>query len=322
MRHAAFAALLLAAAATPAAAQLKELNVGIISTEASKNLRATWEPFLEDMAKKTGYKVTGFYASDYAGVIEALRFNKVQVAWFGNASAIQAVDRAGAEVFVQRVDVHGNPGYWSLIVVHKDSPLKSLEDLIACGKNCTFGNGDPNSTSGFHVPLAFAFAPKGIDPKAHFKTMTTAGHEANSLAVANKQVDAATNNTENLTRLEKTAPAARANIREIWRSPLIPSDPMVWRKDLPEADKAKIKAFFLSYGREGENKAKELEILKGLLLAPFRESSDKQLVPIRLLILNRDLLRAEQDKALSDAERAKKVAEIKAQIAKWQKELN
>ena len=55
-----------------------------------------------------------FIAPDYAGVIEAMRFNKVHIAWFGNKSAIEAVNRAGGEVFVQTVDVTGNPGYWSL----------------------------------------------------------------------------------------------------------------------------------------------------------------------------------------------------------------
>ncbi len=62
--------------------------------------------------------------------------------------------------------------------------------------------------------------------------MRNANHEANALAAANKLVHAAANNSENLDRLEKTAPASRANLRVIWTSPLIPSDPFVWRKDL------------------------------------------------------------------------------------------
>ena len=53
-------------------------------------------------------KVNGFYPSDYAGVIEAMRFNKVQLAWFGNASAIQAVDRADGEIFVQKTYSDGS----------------------------------------------------------------------------------------------------------------------------------------------------------------------------------------------------------------------
>ena len=54
-----------------------------------------------------------------------MRFNKVQVAWYGNKSAMEAVDRANGEVFAQMVTADGSPGYWSLLIAHKDSPLKS-----------------------------------------------------------------------------------------------------------------------------------------------------------------------------------------------------
>jgi phosphonate transport system substrate-binding protein len=66
-----------------AAAQTKELNFGFISTESSSNLKTAWQPLLDDMSKATGIKVNAFFAPDYAGVIEGMRFNKVQVAWMG-----------------------------------------------------------------------------------------------------------------------------------------------------------------------------------------------------------------------------------------------
>jgi len=102
-----------------------ELNFGIISTEASVNQKKVWEPFLQAMAKSTGYKINGFYATDYAGVIEAMRFSKIQVAWYGNKSGIEAVDRASGEVFAQVVATDGSLGYYSHIIVHKDSPTAS-----------------------------------------------------------------------------------------------------------------------------------------------------------------------------------------------------
>src|SRR5262245_2792083 len=98
-------AVMLAATAGPA----EEVNFGIISTETTANLKTIWDPFLADMTKKTGLNIKAFYASDYAGVIEAMRFNKVQVAWFGNKSAMEAVDRASGEIFAQTVDKDGNP---------------------------------------------------------------------------------------------------------------------------------------------------------------------------------------------------------------------
>ena len=79
------------------AAEVQELNFGIIATENAGAMKQMWEPFLEDMGKAAGVKVNGFYATDYTGIIEAQRFNKIQIAWYGNKSAIDAVDRAGGK---------------------------------------------------------------------------------------------------------------------------------------------------------------------------------------------------------------------------------
>ncbi|HCR5716047.1 TPA: phosphate/phosphite/phosphonate ABC transporter substrate-binding protein, partial [Shigella flexneri] len=146
---------------TPAHAeeQEKALNFGIISTESQQNLKPQWTPFLQDMEKKLGVKVNAFFfAPDYAGIIQGMRFNKVDIAWYGNLSAMEAVDRANGQVFAQTVAADGSPGYWSVLIVNKDSPINNLNDLLAKRKDLTFGNGDPNSTSGFLVPGYYVFA--------------------------------------------------------------------------------------------------------------------------------------------------------------------
>src|SRR5215471_2811386 len=245
--------LLIASVGTAAAQAPVEINFGVISTEASVNQKKNWEPFLQSIGTSTGFKINGFYSTDYAGVIEAMRFNKVQVAWFGNKSGMEAADRAGAEVFAQIVSRDGNIGYYSHVIVHRDSPFAKLDDILKCDKSLDFGIGDPNSTSGFLVPTAYIFAARNIDPKACFKTVRNANHQANAMAVANRQVNAATNNSEGLQRIATTAPDARNQIKIIWTSPLIPLDPLVWRKDLDPAVKAKLYTFLLSYGRIGSN---------------------------------------------------------------------
>lgn len=318
VRSALAAAVLVMTVTASAAQELKELNFGIISTEASANLKKGWEPFLRAMEKGTGLKVNGFYASDYAGVIEAMRFGKVHIAWYGNKSAMEAVDRSSGEVFIQSVDSDGNPGYWSHLIAHKDSPLQTLDDALKCDKTLDFGNGDPNSTSGFLVPTTYVFAAKGIEPKQCFKSVRNAGHEANAMAVANKQVSVATNNSENLRRLEVTAPEARKNIKVIWTSPLIASDPLVWRKDLSPEVKARVYTWLASYGRIGasEEIAEAKKILAELQWAPFNPSSNRQLLPIRQLEANKSLLRVMSDDKLSEQEKKTKSAELKAEIAK------
>lgn len=299
------------------------INFGIISTESQQNLKTNWEPLLKDLAAKTGLEVKPFFASDYAGIIEGMRFGKVQMAWYGNKSAMEAVDRANGEVFVQSMPIAGEPGYWSVIIVPQDSPIQTIDDVLKCDQSLNFGLGDPNSTSGFLVPMTFLFSAKGIDPKTCFKNVTNANHETNAMAVANKQVDAAANNTENMALIQENQPAAFEKIREVWRSPLIPSDPIVWRKDLPEEDKAKIKEFFLTYGTDmstGDIEA-EKAVLAGLKWAPFRESSDLQLLPIRVMELTKSISQLEADTTIAAEEKAKKLEELQAEKAKYEAEL-
>ncbi|MDR1049993.1 MAG: phosphonate ABC transporter substrate-binding protein [Deltaproteobacteria bacterium] len=284
----------------------REVNFGIISTESSQNLRVVWDPFLDDLRKGTGLDVRAFFATDYAGIIEAMRFDKVQLAWYGNKAAMEAVDRAGGEVFMQTLAADGTEGYYSHIIVNADSPLNSIDDMFAKAKDLNFGNGDPNSTSGFLVPGYYVFALNGKDARTAFKRVVTSNHESNALSVANGQVDAATCNSEALERLQLTFPDKRALIKIIWTSPLIPSDPLVWRRDLDPGVKKKIEDFLLAYGKSDP---REQEILGGLQWRGFKKSDDDQLIPIRQLELfkqKKDL----EDRGSLNAEQRSRLAEI------------
>jgi len=291
----------------------KEISFGIISTDSAAAQRDRWEPFFRDMEKKTGLTVKSFYASDYAGVIEAMRFNKVQVAWYGNKAAMEAVDRANGEIFAQLMYADGTYGYHALLITHKDSPYKSLDDVFANGKNINFGIGDPNSTSGFLVPTYYVFSQRKVDPREVFKTVRNGSHGANIQAVLAKQLDVATNNTEDYGRLEATKPDQASQIRVIWKSPLIPSDPFVWRKDLDSASKEKIRNFVLNYAKT--DPAEKL-ILKNIYnYGGFRASTNAQLNPIRQLELFKDRRKIESDSAMSVAEKTVKLAEIDKALA-------
>lgn len=300
------------------AAEVKELNFGIIATEKAGALKQMWEPFLDDMAKAVGVKVNGFYATDYAGIIEAQRFNKVQIAWYGNKSAIDAVDRAGGEVFVQFIDLDGTPGYYSYLITHRDSGIRSLEQVLKNGKDYSFGIGDPQSTSGTLVPTYYVFTMNNLDPKTHFKVIRSSNHEGNFLAVLNKQVDVATSNSEMIQKMKERSPEKLEQIRILWTSPLIPRDPLVWRKDLPADLKKRIQDFMVGYGKD----EREREILKNMYrLAGFKASTDAQLLPIRQLELFKDRRKFESDANISDADKKAKLAEIDGKLAELTRQM-
>ena len=292
------------------------LYFGILATENSTAQREKWGPFLEDLAKGIGMPVEPFFAADYAGVIEGMRFDKVDVVWYGNKSGMVAVDRAGAEIFAQTTEANGDQGYWSVMVTHKDSDL-TYEDVISCGKKIDFGIGDPNSTSGFLVPSTFVFAQNGINPRDCFKTVRNANHETNLISVATKRVDAAVASSGGLYHRLKTAkPEMFENIKEIWRSPLIASDPMAWRPELDEKLKAKIMYFFMTYGRLGtdEEVKQARENLAIIAMGPFIPSSNAQLWPFYEMDQIRMRMSIEGDETFSADEKAAKIKEIDAKI--------
>lgn len=291
--------------------QEKALNFGIISTESQQNLKPQWTPFLQDMEKKLGVKVNAFFAPDYAGIIRGC----ASIKWISHGTAICRRWKrwiAPMAVFAQTVAADGSPGYWSVLIVNKDSPINNLNDLLAKRKDLTFGNGDPNSTSGFLVPGYYVFAKNNISA-SDFKRTVNAGHETNALAVANKQVDVATNNTENLDKLKTSAPEKLKELKVIWKSPLIPCDPIVWRKNLSETTKDKIYDFFMNYGKTPEEKA----VLERTGWAPFRASSDLQLVPIRQLALFKEMQGVKSNKGLNEQDKLAKTTEIQAQLDDW-----
>ena len=303
----------LAALSLSLSAQAQEIGFGIIATDSASTQRERWEPFFRDMEKKTGLKINAFYAPDYAGVIEAMRFNKIQVAWYGNKAAMEALDRAQGEVFAQVMYADGSYGYHGLLITHRDSPYQSLDDVLKNTKSINLGIGDPNSTSGFLVPTYYLFAQNSLDHRTAFKTVRNASHGANIQAVLARQVDVATNNTEDMGKLESARPEQFAQIRVLWKSPLIPSDPFVWRKDLDPAVKARLKTFVLGYAKTDPAEKATLKVIYNY--GGFRESSNAQLLPIRQLELFKERRRIETDDKLGADERARQLAEIDRKLA-------
>ncbi|MBH9330272.1 phosphonate ABC transporter substrate-binding protein [Pseudomonas aeruginosa] len=310
-------ALLAGSLAGMAHADQPVINFGIISTESSQNLKSIWEPFLKDMSQQTGYQVKAFFAPDYAGIIQGMRFDKVDIAWYGNKAAMEAVDRAHGEIFAQTVAASGAPGYWSLLIANKDSKIDSVEDMLANAKSLTFGNGDPNSTSGYLVPGYYVFAKNNVDPVKAFKRTLNSSHEVNALAVANKQVDVATFNTEGMERLELTQPEKARQLKVIWKSPLIPGDPLVWRNTLSDEQKNKLRDFFFKYGANAEQK----KVLADLQWSKFQPSDDDQLLPIRQLELFKQRTDVANTANRGAEEKAAKLKALDEELAKLEKRM-
>ena len=141
--------------------------------------------------------------------------------------------------------------------------------------------------------------------------MRSANHETNLISVASKQVDVATNNNESFEKFARRNPDKAKEIKVIWKSPLIPSDPMMYRKDLNPDLKARIRNFFVTYGGNERERA----ALKKIGIGGFRASDDNQLLPIRQLELFKTKLAIERDERMPAAEKQAKLDGINRKLA-------
>ena len=224
------------------AQETKVLRVGAIPSEDSQKVRAAYKPLVDYLEKQTGMKVELFVATDYSGVIEAMRSGKLDVAYFGPFSYIMAADKANAEAFAVEQKKGSGTSYRSIVITSPESGINSLEDL----KGHSFAFVDPASTSGNLVPRSF-LKKKGIDPDQDFKSVIYAGgHDACELAVKNHKVDAAADADDNYDLMKANGLISDKDIKVIFTSDPIPNSPWAWRKDLPEDLKAKIKTAFLN----------------------------------------------------------------------------
>lgn len=285
-----------------------DINFSILATENSQNLGARWAPLLADMEAQTGLKIKAFFAPNYATLVTAMQSGNTQVGWFSNKPGWEVVKDGEAEVFLRSADPSGIDGYKSNVIVAANSTL-TIEDILRCGRTMDFGMGDANSTSGTLAPLAYLFAPRGIRPTECFKTVRAANHEANVRSVASGLLPAATNNSTSLQVLGASDPELIRGIKVIWESPTLPEDPIIWRVDLDPTKKAKIRNFFINYGRQGDaaQQRRERAILASLSFGLFQPANNDHLLPVRILSATEELIQAQadQDPARIDAAQQK-----------------
>jgi phosphonate transport system substrate-binding protein len=252
-----------------------------------------------------------------------MRFEQTDVGWFTNQSGLEAVRRADGEVFARSVNPSGVDGYESVIIARKGSGV-TLDKVLACDRTLVFGMGDAKSTSGTLAPMAYLFGPRRVDPQTCFKAVRSANHEINLYGVTRGTLDASTNNTASIDRLKLLrTPLAKETLDAIeilWRSPRIPEDPIVWRKDLDPALKQKIAGFLFGYGVGDTPEAvRQRAILERIQTRPFVRADDSHLIPVREMEASEQLIQARnkgdaagQAKAQAELDR---IAKEKAALA-------
>ena len=237
-------------------AKYPELVFAVVPAENASGVADRYAPFVEYLSKEIGTKVTLRIANDYAAVIEGQRSGNVHIGYYGPASFARArLIGVKTDAFIIDVNSDGTKGYYSVLYVLAKSPYKNLADLK--GKN--LGLVDPNSTSGYNMPL-YTLSKHGVPAadKYFSKVVVTGSHENAVLALAQGTVDVAANwwnadDDSNLTRMINKGmvkdasgqPLKKDDFRIILKSDMIVNSPTAYLASLPADLKAKIRQAFL-----------------------------------------------------------------------------
>ena len=212
------AALSLAGAAllgaTAAHAQSGVLRVSAIPDEAPTELQRKFKPLGEYLKAKTGMDVQFMPVTDYAAVVEGLASKKIDLAWLGGFTFVQAKLRTEgqAQPIVQRAE---DEKFTSKFIVPVDSPIRTVAEL----KGHTFTFGAPSSTSGSLMPRYF-LQQQGIVPERDFKTVAFSGaHDATVAFVASGRAEAGVLNASVMDKLVEAKNPNAVKVRVLATTP-------------------------------------------------------------------------------------------------------
>lgn len=189
----------------------KVLRLSMIPTTDPGKMARESAPLVSYLEQALGAKVELTVPLNYAAVVEAFGADKVDVAYFGGFTYVQAHKRFGAQPLVQR---ERDQAFHSLFITQADSAIGSLADLA--GKSFAFG--DVNSTSGHLMPEYF-MRKAGVDADVIARAIYTGGHDATALAVANKKVDAGALDEAVYGKLTKDGKVDAAKLKVFYTTP-------------------------------------------------------------------------------------------------------
>ncbi|MCP1158403.1 phosphate/phosphite/phosphonate ABC transporter substrate-binding protein [Bacillus infantis] len=250
-------------------------TIGVIPVQTEGAMETAMDKLQSILEKELDRKVEVEVYPDYNGVVEAMNYDKIDMAYFGPLTYVVAHEKSGAEAIITQL-IDGEPFYHSYIVTHKDSPYNNLEDLVAAAGEIDFAFGDINSTSGSLIP-SIELQDQGVytsEDENKFKSVRfTGSHDATALAVQNKQVDAGAIDSAIYNQLVESGKIDGEQFKTIWESEKLFQYPWAVHKDTDKETIEKLQETFLAID--------DKEVLDAFGATGFTEASNEQYESIR-----------------------------------------
>lgn len=263
----AFACALAISAVLPAGAQEGVLRVSAIPDEAPTELQRKFAPLGKYLEAQTGMKVVFVPVSDYAAVVESLATKKIDLAWLGGFTYVQAKIRTNGTAIpiVQREE----DAKFTSKFITADPAIKSLNDL----KGKTFAFGAPSSTSGSLMPRYFLLQA-GINPEKDFKNVAFSGaHDATVAFVAAGKADAGVLNASVWEKLVEAKKVDTDKVRVFATTPPYFDYNWTVRGDLDPALVKKLTDAFLKLDAGNPEQKEILQLQRAAKFIPTRKEN-------------------------------------------------
>jgi phosphonate transport system substrate-binding protein len=217
-----FLTLVALAAAWPARGHhSSEVRFGLTPVVLRENVRF-FDRFADYIGQRINHPVRFVRTRSYQEVIEKLRAEELEFAWVCGYPLVQKRDPEFLELLSVPI-FQGEPLYQSYIIVHKDSPFRTLDEL----KGQVFAYSDPNSNSGYLYPR-FALTRRGYRPEQFFRlTFFTYNHAETVEAVAEQVAQGGAVESYIWTMIDRLRPELTAQTKVIERSPSFGFPPVV-----------------------------------------------------------------------------------------------
>ena len=277
----AFTALALTTVLAATAQAQQVLRVTAIPDESPTELARKFAPLGQYLESKLGVKVEWTPVTDYAAAVEALVNKKVDLAWFGGFTFVQASQRSGGKIIplVQREE---DEKFRSVFITSATSGIRKLEDLK--GKTLSFGS--VSSTSGHLMPRSYLLAVK-LNPDVDLKRVSFSGaHDATIAAVASGKVDAGALNISVWEKFLADKKVDPAEVKVFFTTPTYFDYNWSVHADMPVVLRDKLSAAFLAL-----NESNGKEILALQRATRFVPTKAENYVGIRAAAENAGLLK-------------------------------
>ncbi len=244
------------------------LRVTAIPDESPTELARKAAPLVKYLESRLGMKVEFTPVSDYAAAVETLVNRKIDLAWFGGFTFVQAHVRSGGKAIplVQREEDEK----FRSVFISADPAIQKLADLK--GKDVSFGS--QSSTSGHLMPRSFLLQA-GLNPEKDFRRVAYSGaHDATIAAVASGKVNAG---ALNISVWDKFVADKKvdAKVRAFYTTPAYYDYNWTVHADMPAALREKIAKAFLDLSKATPEGKEILELQRATRFVPTRADNYK-----------------------------------------------